>query len=179
MYQLSFISLGFADTRAHKYVIYSTPTMLRYHPWRNWIDRWCIAFTEEHYLVCCRGFGKQGYQCQGKKVKTDLIGFTTRPGVTTRRNLGHILLVFQSVVSSFTSDVTNTWPLRARAPTKEPIRTWVPTLYLMPNTYPPHSPYRADYLVFSSLLSAVKDALGSSRWKLDSADSHRSAELIA
>lgn len=87
-------------------------------------------------IYCCRGFGKQGYQCQGKKVKTDLIGFTTCSGVTMRRNLGHVLLVFQSVVSSFTSDVTNMWLSRVRGPTKEPTRTWVPTLYLMPNTYP-------------------------------------------
>ncbi|KAL2748868.1 hypothetical protein V1477_002988 [Vespula maculifrons] len=53
------------------------------------------------------GFGKQGYQCQGKRVS--LISPTTSsPGVILRKTSGHILLVFQSVVSSFTSDVTNT-----------------------------------------------------------------------
>lgn len=87
------------------------------------------------YLICCRGFGKQGYQCQGKRI-TDQISqsaMTICPSVWTLRGgttPGHVLLVFQSVASSFTNDVMNTWALLVQGLTKELTRMWVPTIML-------------------------------------------------
>lgn len=75
------------------------------------IDYVCFSF------FFCRGFGKQGFQCQGE------LETVSDPAV--RPWLVRLSILFQYAASWFTSDATNLWRLSVLESTMEQTQTWV------------------------------------------------------